>query len=199
MYHETYPNVTGHLLPLDVNVQFVYGTVKKTPRNFTTASRFYVPWQARYRVRARTWLLSREDLVVVPQVLHSITTILLRAYISRKGFWNRISAKMRVAKTFLSDPVDQLDVFDRISFHNTAQLIPSSISSMKPWDPACFSWNPLIFWFLMALVFSQANEATRQEVPGQSSRTRNDKRSDGQISVICFGVAKCVTCAKVKA
>ena len=51
----------------------------------------------------------------------------------------------------------------------------------------------------MALVFSQANEATRQEVPGQSSRTRNNKSSDGQISVICFGIAKCVTCAKVKA
>ena len=51
----------------------------------------------------------------------------------------------------------------------------------------------------MALVFSQANEATRQEVPGQSSRTRNNKGSDGQISVICFGIAKCVTCAKVKA
>lgn len=29
MYHETYPNVTGHLLPLDVNFQFVYATVKK--------------------------------------------------------------------------------------------------------------------------------------------------------------------------
>jgi hypothetical protein len=30
MYHETYPNVTGHLLPLDVNFQFVYATVKNT-------------------------------------------------------------------------------------------------------------------------------------------------------------------------